>query len=215
MPYIYLIHVRACVNSGESVFKLGKTVDFAKRIDGYDKGSIPLLSLYVRECDEFERVLIQMFAGKYKQRRDYGIEYFEGNATNMIADIMEAMRIRQQELGYEPALQPTTKSLDSENTALIVKTRTKLLNKLNRVTKDNFNMFHDNIIAAAREFILCPAYHNLNNWIYDFRMQQGQPKKLGDLLEFRYAFVNNICVSAITGNNELDKKLIEHILISI
>lgn len=210
MPYIYLIHCRACVNSGESVFKLGKTIDFSKRIDGYDKGSIPLLSLYVRECDAFERVLIQMFAAKYKQRRDYGIEYFEGNATAMIMDITAA--VNSKELGYEPALQPTTKSLDSENTALLVKTRTRLLNKLNRVNAENFNMFQDNIITASRDFIMCPAFHNLNSWIYDFR---GQKKRLGDFLESNYAFVNNLCVSAITGNNELDKKFIEHIMISI
>jgi len=209
MPYIYLIHCRACVNSGESVFKLGKTIDFSKRIDGYDKGSIPLLSLYVRECDAFERVLIQMFATKYKQRRDYGIEYFEGNATAMIMDIMHAVK---PELGYEPALQPTTKSLDSENTALLVKTRTRLLNKLNRVNAENFNMFQDNIIAASRDFIMCPAFHNLNSWIYDFREQK---KRLGDFLEAKYAFVNNLCVSAIVSNNELDKKFIEHIMISI
>ncbi len=215
MPYIYLIHVRACVNSGESVFKMGKTTDFAKRIDGYDKGSIPLLSIYVRECDAFERVLIQLFAAKYKQRRDYGIEYFEGNATSMITDIVDAVKIREQDLGYVPALQPTTKSLDSENTAALVKMRTKLLNKLNRVSRENANMFQDNIIAASRDFMVCPAFHSLNNWIYDFKMQTGHVKKLGDYLETRYSFVNNLCVSAITANNELDKKLIEHIMISI
>jgi len=216
MPFIYLIHVRACVNSGESVFKLGKTIDFSKRIDGYDKGSIPLLSIFVRECDVFERVLIQMFAAKYKQRRDYGIEYFEGNAMSMISDIVEAVRIRQEDLAYTPALQPTAKCLESDNTALIVKTRTKLINKLNKVNRENFNMFQDNIIAASREFILCPAFHNLNSWIYDLKSQSGiEKKKLGDLLESKYGFVNNICVSAITHNNELDKKLIEHIMISV
>ena len=206
MPYIYLIHCRACVNSGESVFKLGKTIDFSKRIDGYDKGSIPLLSLYVRECDVFERVLIQLFAAKYRQRRDYGIEYFEGNATSMITDIIEALNAK--ELGYEPALQPTTKSLD---TTLIVKTRTRLINKLNRVNKDNVDMFQDNIIAASKEFMLCPAFHNLNNWIYDYKAPE-QKKRLGDFLESRYAFVNNLCLA---GNNEIDKKFIEHIMISI
>jgi len=212
MPYIYLLHCRACVNSGESVFKLGKTIDFSKRIDGYDKGSIPLLSLYVRECDAFERVLIQLFAAKYRQRRDYGIEYFEGRATSMITDITEALNAK--ELGYEPALQPTTKSLESENTTLIVKTRTRLINKLNRANKDTVNMFQDNIIAASRDLIMCPAFHNLNNWIHDYKAPD-QKKRLGDFLESRYAFVNNLCASAVAGNNELDKKLIEHIMISI
>lgn len=206
MPYIYLLHCRACVNSGESVFKLGKTIDFSKRIHGYDKGSIPLLSLYVRECDVFERVLIQLFAAKYRQRRDYGIEYFEGNATSMITDIVEALNAK--ELGYEPALQPTTRSLD---TTLIVKTRTRLINKLNRVNKDNVDMFQDNIIAASKEFMLCPAFHNLNNWIYDYKAPE-QKKRLGDFLESRYAFVNNLCLAS---NNEMDKKFIEHIMISI
>jgi hypothetical protein len=92
MPYIYLIHCRASVNAQEPVFKLGKTIDFSKRVGGYDKGSNPILSLYVKECDETEKRLIKLFKTNFKHRPDYGREYFEGNVDAMVMCIVTSTK---------------------------------------------------------------------------------------------------------------------------
>ncbi len=216
MPYIYLIHCRACVNSGESVYKIGKTVDFSKRIDGYDKGSIPLFTLYVAECDEFERYLIFLFSTKYKQRRDYGVEYFEGDATQMINVIMSEFNSRS--LSYVSTGSAEYVSTGSVvDTSVMVKIRTQLMNKLNKINKSSINAFQDNIISSAREFMMCQNYQNLNNWIQDFssNCDKYKYKRLGDFLEKHYGFVTNLCLSIIHHNNVDDRRLYERIKISI
>ena len=89
MPYIYLIHTRASLNINEPVYKIGKTNDFSKRISGYDKGSIPILMLYVNNSDIFEKLIIEIFNTNFIKRTDYGNEYFEGNVSDMIGIIMD------------------------------------------------------------------------------------------------------------------------------
>jgi hypothetical protein len=92
MPYIYLIHTRASLNINESVYKIGKTNDFSKRISGYDKGSIPILIIYVNNSDIFEKLIIETFKIYFIKRTDYGNEYFEGNVSDMICIIMDKFK---------------------------------------------------------------------------------------------------------------------------
>ena len=92
MPYIYLIHTRASLNINEPVYKIGKTNDFSKRISGYDKGSIPILIIYVNNSDIFEKLIIEMFNINFIKRTDYGNEYFEGNVSDMIDIIMDKFK---------------------------------------------------------------------------------------------------------------------------
>lgn len=92
MPYIYLIHTRASLNINEPVYKIGKTNDFSKRISGYDKGSIPILIIYVNNSDIFEKLIIETFKIYFIKRTDYGNEYFEGNVSDMIGIIMDKFK---------------------------------------------------------------------------------------------------------------------------
>jgi hypothetical protein len=92
MPYIYLIHTRASLNIKEPVYKIGKTNDFSKRISGYDKGSIPILIIYVNNSDIFEKLIIETFKIYFIKRTDYGNEYFEGNVSDMIGIIMDKFK---------------------------------------------------------------------------------------------------------------------------
>jgi len=92
MPYIYLIHTRASLNINEPVYKIGKTNDFSKRISGYDKGSIPILIIYVNNSDIFEKLIIETFKIYFIKRADYGNEYFEGNVSDMIGIIMDKFK---------------------------------------------------------------------------------------------------------------------------
>jgi len=92
MPYIYLIHTRASLNINEPVYKIGKTNDFSKRISGYDKGSIPILIIYVNNSDIFEKLIIETFKIYFIKRSDYGNEYFEGNVSDMIGIIIDKFK---------------------------------------------------------------------------------------------------------------------------
>jgi hypothetical protein len=99
MPYIYLLHTRASLNIYEPVYKVGRTYSFEKRIGGYDKGSRPLFLLFVQDEFAFERVMLMEMKRKYKQRLDYGVEFFEGDCTEMMLDIVrlfESMKIPMQ-----------------------------------------------------------------------------------------------------------------------
>lgn len=91
MPYIYIVHCKQHINSSENVYKIGKTVDFDKRLSGYVKGSIPILNIFVKNHDEFEKQLIILLLNntQIKQRKDCGNEYFEGNIEIIINIIME------------------------------------------------------------------------------------------------------------------------------
>jgi hypothetical protein len=89
MPFVYLLHTRACSNANETVYKVGKTKNFAKRLTGYTKGVVPLMCLNVSDADVFEKQLKLHFGKVFKPRRDYGTEYFEGNAYDMQRSIWD------------------------------------------------------------------------------------------------------------------------------
>lgn len=209
MPYIYLIHCRASVNAKENVYKIGKSGDFNKRLDGYDKGSIPIFTIYVSECDEFERLLITIFRTKFIIRSDYGSEYFEGMSNVMINTILE--EYNKTVLSYNVSNEDTLQKIE---TPIIIKTTTQLKNKLNKVSLQSLNIFQQNINMNSIEIASSQYFCMLNNNIQNYRIekQSGHTNlKFGDYLEYNYAFINNLCTSLSTH----DIKLIERIKISV
>lgn len=89
MPFVYLIHSKTSINANESVYKFGKTTDFYKRLKSYPKGSVPLLVLYVVNCDTFETIVLARLTAQFTQKRDeHGSEYFEGDLGAIINTIM-------------------------------------------------------------------------------------------------------------------------------
>ena len=88
VQYIYLLKEREFVNTKENVYKVGKTKQVNhKRLNQYPKGSILLLQIVCGNCDTNEQTICKLFQKKYKQRKDIGSEYFEGNYHLMINDI--------------------------------------------------------------------------------------------------------------------------------
>ena len=90
--YIYLIRIRASVNIGEEVYKLGKTSrKFGMRMSGYDKGYevIFVFPIQLDKLDHLELELLEELDSIYKKRLDYGNEYFEGSRMEMCRIIME------------------------------------------------------------------------------------------------------------------------------
>ena len=85
---IYLIQEREFINSGENVYKIGKTKqDNLKRFKQYPKGSKLLLQQICDDCDKLEKELIADFKNKFIHRKDIGNEYFEGDYKEMLKDI--------------------------------------------------------------------------------------------------------------------------------
>lgn len=86
---VYLLQTREFINSGENVYKIGKTKqNIRKRLCGYPKGTILFFETSCSDCDSCEKDLINFFKNKYKLRSDYGREYFQGDHSLMIRDMI-------------------------------------------------------------------------------------------------------------------------------
>jgi hypothetical protein len=143
MPYIYLIHTRASLNINENVYKIGKTNDFVKRLSGYDKGSEPIIILYVNNCDNFERILLEIFNLQFIKRCDYGNEYFEGDVSKMIQIIMD--KFNELDMCYssnnDKQEKPQIKQIINNSEEIFVKKRNSLQKLLNKINEKNINKF--------------------------------------------------------------------------
>jgi hypothetical protein len=85
MEYIYLIQEREYIRLGENTYKIGKTKqEPGKRMGQYPKDSQMQTITRVDNCDIAEKELIKTFTEKFKRRKDYGNEYFQGDYVEMI-----------------------------------------------------------------------------------------------------------------------------------
>jgi hypothetical protein len=81
---LYIIQLRESIRLGEDVYKIGKSKKMHTRIKQYPKGSKVIMLIEVDDCNICEKNVIKDFKMKFKQRRDLGTEYFEGNINEMI-----------------------------------------------------------------------------------------------------------------------------------
>jgi hypothetical protein len=90
---IYLLQLREHINSGECVYKLGRTAQpIHKRMNGYPIGS---RLLYMRYCDDSkfaEAELLKSFRATYNSQTHIGSEYFEGDCNSMIDHINDILK---------------------------------------------------------------------------------------------------------------------------
>lgn len=87
--YVYLLREREFIKTEENVFKIGKTKQNGlSRFKNYPSGSELIVHVKCIDCDSSERKLIDLFKEKYKQRKDIGTEYFEGNCIDMMNSIL-------------------------------------------------------------------------------------------------------------------------------
>lgn len=86
--YLYAIQTREFLNQKESVVKVGRTHDIVQRFKSYPKGSRLLCTIYVEDYIKKEQILIQKLREVYRQRKDFGSEYFEGRITDMLNVLM-------------------------------------------------------------------------------------------------------------------------------
>lgn len=83
--YIYLIQEREFINSGEQVYKMGRTSqETLGRFGQYPKGSQLLFHIRTNNVISSETQILKIFRSSFKERKDIGAEYFEGNPDEMI-----------------------------------------------------------------------------------------------------------------------------------
>ena len=86
VEYVYILQLREFINT--NVFKIGLSKQYnLGRFMQYPKGSVLYAQFVCNDCRTVENTIKRMFKKKYKQRIDYGIEYFEGNHKDMVNDI--------------------------------------------------------------------------------------------------------------------------------
>ena len=80
--HLYLLQEREFIKTNESIFKIGKSLSIARRLQEYPNGSL-LKSLYhVYDIHNAEKALIKAL-GCFERRTDIGREYFEGNLQDI------------------------------------------------------------------------------------------------------------------------------------
>lgn len=87
MEHIYLIHEREFITTNKHIYKIGRSTNISNRMLNYPKGSNILLILHVSNCTLLEKLIKKEFNDKYILRKEYGLEYYEGNKDDMINDI--------------------------------------------------------------------------------------------------------------------------------
>ena len=86
--YIYIIYMKHFKKNNENIYKIGKTTSFKSRMSKYPRGShIELVYPCPVNLDEAEKELIDIFMKKFVQRRDHGIEYFQGKLVDMVREV--------------------------------------------------------------------------------------------------------------------------------
>ncbi len=90
MPEInYLLREREFIKTDENIFKIGGTQQEMKaRFNQYPKGSELIIYKDVTDCFKCESEIMKVFDLKFKNRRDIGREYYEGNRDEMIKEFV-------------------------------------------------------------------------------------------------------------------------------
>lgn len=79
--FFYIIQT---ADVADNVYKVGKTRRLIKRMGEYPKYSLVKYTIAVSDCHAFEAYALRKFRLLFKRRREYGLEYFEGDLTEMI-----------------------------------------------------------------------------------------------------------------------------------
>lgn len=80
---IYLLQEREFVNSGENIYKIGRTSNFKNRMSDYPKGSKLLHVKTTSNSTKDEEELLKIFNCMFINRTDIGKEYFQGNLKGL------------------------------------------------------------------------------------------------------------------------------------
>ena len=116
---IYLLQTRESLFKNENVFKIGRTSqDELKRFNSYPRGSKLHLHVSCFDGVKVEKQIITLFMEKYTNAHIYGSEYFHGNLSQMMSDVLKI-------IGYN-----FDTVMDSENFTKIFLEKDNIINDL-------------------------------------------------------------------------------------
>jgi hypothetical protein len=85
--YVYMFYTRDCLDAGRQVYKIGRTERTVKsRLQGYAKGTFPLLYMKVNNQVRAEDIIKCGFNVKFTNIRNFGCEYYEGDRIAMMEE---------------------------------------------------------------------------------------------------------------------------------
>jgi hypothetical protein len=87
LQFVYILQEREFINSGEPVYKIGKTINPKNRMSSYPKASNVLGNYLCGDCHTTEKSLIELFDVKFIKRKDLGLEYYQGDINEMVNEI--------------------------------------------------------------------------------------------------------------------------------
>ena len=88
VEYVYILQEREFVQSGDPVYKIGRTSqENTKRFAQYPKGSTLILQRTCADSRYAESQIKILFKAKYENAREFGVEYFRGDVATMVKDI--------------------------------------------------------------------------------------------------------------------------------
>jgi hypothetical protein len=92
--WIYAVWLREFKNAGQNVIKVGKTTCCERRLKQYPKQSQYLINLPVNDHDKTEIKLLKTLRKTpgVMQRRDIGLEYFEGDKFTVLTIVIDVCR---------------------------------------------------------------------------------------------------------------------------
>jgi hypothetical protein len=97
---LYLIKEREFTKTGENVYKIGRSNNVKNRMNNYPKGSDIELMIACNDSKKSEKNIINKFKTQFKQKTEYGNEYFEGNKNAMINTIIKENTNSKINTGY-------------------------------------------------------------------------------------------------------------------
>jgi len=95
--FVYLLQERDTARLGENIYKIGRSTQPSdNRFLQYPKGSFIKFRLSVIDCVKAESAIKIVFKKYFIQKRDHGVEYFEGcyfKMTRLIFEIVIALKL--------------------------------------------------------------------------------------------------------------------------
>lgn len=88
---IYLLYCSPIAQAGEYIFKYGRTRKPLSRFRQYPMNSILLYFCRVNNCYGVENEIHQVFKKRFKQRLDYGSEFFETNDLKYMVNCIDKL----------------------------------------------------------------------------------------------------------------------------
>ena len=86
MHSLYIVHEREFINSKQNIYKIGRSEQAClRRIKTYPKGSELYFHMRVSDSVRAEKRALRAFKSMFKQRKDIGKEYFEGDIRLMLS----------------------------------------------------------------------------------------------------------------------------------